>query len=328
MIVVKSPLRISLGGGGTDLPNYYRNKGGQVISTTINKYVYIIINKPFTKEFILKYSDNEKVKNINQIKHSIFRNILMEKKYQCDSLEITSLADIPAGTGLGSSGAFTTALIKGLNAYFNLNDNKELIASYATKIERKSINLHLGLQDQYASSYGGLNFFNFNEFNTKVTKVNLDKTFKKRLGENFLLYYTGIDRKSSPILQKQNNDIKKQGSIIKKLDRIKEIARETYLSLKDKDIEKVGHLLNEQWHLKKSTSPTISNKKIDDLIEYGLKNGACGCKLLGAGSGGFLLFLTKNNKNKSLLKKNMKLNNIMELPFEFENKGVQILVNK
>jgi D-glycero-alpha-D-manno-heptose-7-phosphate kinase len=325
MIIVKSPLRISLGGGGTDLPNYYQKKGGQVISTTIDKYVYLIINKPFSNEFILKYSENEKVKKINDIKHKIIKQILGEKKYKCNALEITVLADVPARTGLGSSGAFTTAIIKALNAYFNLKDNKEMIASYATKIEQKSINKSLGLQDQYASSYGGFNFYKFNNFSTNVSNIKIEKKFKKKLEKKLLLVNTNMYRSSFKILKDQNSKLKNNQIIIEKLDRIKEIAVEMKNAIIEKDMRKIGNLLNEQWHLKKNTSPLISNDKIDSLIEFGLQNGALGCKLLGAGGGGFLLFLAEDKK---LLRAKMKKKNISELPFKFENDGVQIILKK
>jgi D-glycero-alpha-D-manno-heptose-7-phosphate kinase len=325
MIIVKSPLRISLGGGGTDLPNYYQKKGGQVISTTIDKYVYLIINKPFSNEFILKYSENEKVKKINDIKHKIIKQILGEKKYKCNALEITVLADVPARTGLGSSGAFTTAIIKALNAYFNLKDNKEMIASYATKIEQKSINKSLGLQDQYASSYGGFNFYKFNKFSTYVSNIKIEKKFKKKLEKKLLLVNTNMYRSSFKILKDQNSKLKNNQIIIEKLDRIKEIAIEMKNAIIEKDMRKIGNLLNEQWHLKKNTSPLISNDRIDSLIEFGLQNGALGCKLLGAGGGGFLLFLAEDKK---LLRAKMKKKNISELPFKFENDGVQIILKK
>lgn len=325
MIVVKSPLRVSIGGGGTDLPNYYQKKGGQVISTTIDKYVYLIINRPFKNEFILKYSKNEKVKKISQIKHKIIRQILSENKYKCNALEITVLADVPAGTGLGSSGAFTTAIIKALNAYFNIKDNKELIASDATEIEQKSINKSLGLQDQYASSYGGFNFYKFDRFKTNVNKVKIDKQFKRNLDNSLLLFNTDLYRQSSKILSEQNTKLKSNTLIIEKLDRIKEIAGEMKIAIIKKNMHKIGNLLNEQWELKKYTSSSISNNKIDNLIEYGLQNGAVGSKLLGAGAGGFLLFLAEDKK---LLRAKMKKKNIKELPFKFENDGVQVIFNK
>ncbi len=325
MIVVKSPLRISIGGGGTDLPNFYLKRGGQVISTTIDKYVYLIINKPFKNEFILKYSKNEKVKKISDIKHKIIKQVLSEKKYKCSALEITVLADVPAGTGLGSSGAFTTAIIKALNAYFNLKDNKKLVASQATKMEQKSINKSLGLQDQYASSYGGFNFYKFDKFRTKVSKIKIEEIFKNKLEKNLLLFNTNIYRNSFEILNDQNSKLKKNQTIINKLDRIKEIANEMKISIIEKDVYKIGSLLNEQWNLKKDTSSSISNNKIDSLIKFGLMNGAIGCKLLGAGAGGFLLFLTED---KELLRKKMKEKNIAELPFAFESDGVQVIFKK
>ena len=325
MIIVQSPLRISLGGGGTDLPNYYQKKEGQVISATIDKYVYIIINKPFRNEFILKYSKNEKVKKINDIKHKIIKQILREKKYKCKALEITVLADVTARTGLGSSGAFTTAIIKALNAYFNLKDNKEMIASHATKVEQKSINKNLGLQDQYASSYGGFNFYKFNKFSTNVSNIKIENEFKKKLEKKLLLFNTNMQRNSCEILKDQNSKLKNNQMTIQKFDRIKEIAIEMKNAIIEKNIRKIGNLLNEQWRLKKNTSSLISNDRIDSLVKFGLHNGAIGCKLLGAGGGGFLLFLAEDIK---LLRAKMKKKNISELPFKFENGGVQIIFKK
>lgn len=326
MYFIKSPLRISLGGGGTDLPAYYNKYGGQVISTTINKFVYIIINKPFEKEFILKYSNNERVKKINKIKHKIIKKVLSEKKYKSDSLEITSLADIPAGTGLGSSGAFSTALIKGLNAYFSFQDNKSDIAAYATELESQSLNEFVGMQDQYASTYGGLNFYEFNKKNIKIKKINIDFKFKNKLEKNLLMFYTGQNRKSSKILLNQNNKIKsKNKNILNNLHRIKQIAVEMKSAIKSKNFLEIGELLNEQWFLKRGTSEDISNFEIDEMYEYGIKNGAYGGKLLGAGSGGFLLFLAKDRLK---LQKSMSKRKITEIPFLFENEGVKIAYKK
>lgn len=323
MILVRSPLRISIGGGGTDLSSYYNKYGGQVISTTIDKYVYIIISKPFTDEFILKYSQNEKVKNIKDIKHKIIKSALLEKKYKCKSIEITSLADIPAGTGLGSSGAFSTALIKGLNTYFKIKDNKKDIARFATNIELKSLNKFVGLQDQFASSYGGLNIYKFNKNSSTVNRLNIDSNLKQNLDENILLYYSGITRKSSKILKQQTkkiNDI--DNNTLSNLHRIKIISNEMKNAILLNDFPLIGDLLNEQWQLKKNISKKISNNAINELYDYGIKNGAYGGKLLGAGGGGFLLFLAKDKKK---LQSQMKKRNIIEIPFSFENEGVKVV---
>lgn len=325
MILVRSPLRISFGGGGTDLPEYFNKYEGNVISTSINKYVYLVISKPFTDEFILKYSSNERVNSVEKIKHKIIKTLLEKKEYKCNGIEITSLADIPAGTGLGSSGAFSTALIKALNSYFKISDSKKSIASLATEIEKKTSNKYIGLQDQFASAYGGLNFYKFTKDKVIVNKINLKKNFIKKLDNNLIIFFTGTMRKSSKILKQQAIQInKKKFSTLKNLHQIKNIATHVKDAFNNNMFEDFGNLLHEQWYIKKQISSQISNDKIDMIYSYGIKNGAIGGKLLGAGAGGFLLFLAKDI---SQLRKSMKKKNILEVPFAFENEGTKIIYN-
>jgi D-glycero-alpha-D-manno-heptose-7-phosphate kinase len=325
MIIVRSPLRISLGGGGTDLPSYYSKKSGFVISAAINKYVYVTITRPFRPGVYLKYSSIEKISHIDKIKHPIIRETLREEKLFNKSLEITTLADIPSGTGLGSSGSFTTALIKAI--YF---DQKKIIsgkklAEKACKIEIDILNEPSGKQDQYISSYGGVNSFKFQKNgDVKIEPLKISEINLSKLESNLLLFYTGFTRESKKILITQaKGSINTNSGMIKKLDKIKEIGIKISSLLKEGNFEEFAEIMNEHWMQKKKRSNLMSNTKIDSLYEGGLKNGALGGKLVGAGGGGFLMFYA-NDKEK--LKNYFMKRNIEEVEFKFEFEGSKIIM--
>ena len=325
MIIARSPLRISLGGGGTDLQSYYSKKIGFVISAAINKYVYVTITQPFRPGIYLKYSSIEKTSNIKNVKHPIIREVLKEEKLFGKSLELTTLADIPSGTGLGSSGSFTTALIKAI--YF---DQKKIISGWklaekACKIEIDKLKEPSGKQDQYISSYGGVNCFTFKKNGSvnvnplKISEKNLNK-----LENNLLLFYTGFTRRSKKILITQKNNSKsKESEMIKKLDKIKKIGFETKKFLEKGDFDSFANIMNQHWIEKKQRSTLMSNDKIDYLYNEGLKNGAIGGKLVGAGGGGFLMFYAKDTEK---LKNFFSKKNIEEVEFKFDYEGSKIIM--
>lgn len=323
MIVTRSPLRISLGGGGTDLKSYYRRFGGYLIAAAINKYVYINIARTFNKKYILKYSKLEEAVNLNNIKHPIFRETLKYFKIKTP-LNISSHADIPAGTGLGSSGSFTVALIKALSCLNSMKLNKREIAELACKIEIDILKEPIGKQDQYATTFAGINEYTFekNGF-VKVKKIKLSQKVLKKLNNNFAMYFTGYSRKSHKILNKQNIETKlKNKEILNNLHHVKELAKNFKRCLLTNNIDQYGLLMKDHWNLKKKRSVYMSNKKINYLYDYAIDSGAIGGKLIGAGGGGFLFFYTKD---RAFLDKQMKLKGLERTKFDFEYDGPQIL---
>jgi len=325
MIIARSPLRVSLGGGGTDLASYYSKNIGFVISAAINKYVYVTITQPFRPGIYLKYSSIEKTNDIKKVKHPIIREVLKEEKLTGKSLELTTLADIPSGTGLGSSGSFTTALIKAI--YFKQKKiiSGKKLAEKACKIEIEKLNEPSGKQDQYISSFGGINCFKFEKSgNVQVNPLKIDEKNLEKLENNLLLFYTGFTRRSKKILITQKNNSKtKDSEMIKKLDKIKKIGLETKKFLEKGDFDSFANIMNQHWIEKKQRSGLMSNDKIDLLYNQGLKNGAIGGKLVGAGGGGFLMFYA-NDKEK--LKNYFNKQNIEEVEFKFDYEGSKIIM--
>ena len=330
MIITRSPLRITLGGGGTDLPSYYNKNEGFVLSAAINKYVYVSIIKPFTEGIFLKYSKIEKVKNINEIQHPIIREVLKMLNLE-PQIEITTLADIPAGTGLGSSGSFTTALLKA--AYSNIKENlsQERLAELACHVEINLLGEPIGKQDQYISAIGGLNSFTFhrnNEGKDKVTfkPIKIKNKTMLDLEENLLLFFTGYSRSASNMLRDQNKrSLENEESMINNLHFIKDIGYMSKEALESDNIELFGELMHKHWEHKKKRYNAISNSKIDECYNLGIKNGAIGGKVVGAGGGGFLMFLANN---KSLLRKTMCSVGLKEVHFRFDFEGTKLMVSE
>ncbi len=324
MINIRSPLRISLGGGSTDLPSYYEKEGGHFITAAINKYVYVSIIRPFTKGIFLKYSDLENVDLIKKIKHPIFRetlNLLLPNENQ---IEITSLADIPAGTGLGSSGSFTASLVKAIYAYNNKIITTQDLAKLASKIEIELLNEPVGKQDQYASAFGGITSFDVNKSGeVKHESLKVGSNILHNLEDNLLLFFTGFNRSASKILKEQNIKTKVSNTeVLNNLNTIKQIGYEVKKSIKSGDLLNFAKMMNEQWKLKKQRSNSVSNKFIDECIQYGLNQGAIGGKLVGAGGGGFILFYTEDRKK---LKNAMQIKGLEELRFNFDFEGTKVI---
>ena len=321
MIIIRSPLRISIGGGGTDIPSYYEKKGGFFISAAINKYVFVTITEPFEKGIYLKYSQIEKTKNVENIKHKIIKEVL-KNEIKKNKIEITTLTDIPAKTGLGSSGSFSTALIKAIYSFNGKMINKRDLAEKACDIEINKLKQPSGKQDQYISVYGGISEFKINKKGyVKVKNLDLSKKTLFNLENNLLLFFTGFSRNSSLILSEQNTKTLKQSSeIISNLDYVKELGLEIKENLVKGNCEEFGKLMNEHWRNKLKRSKKMSNSTIDNIYNFALKNGALGGKLIGAGGGGFLLFYA-NNPNR--LRKAMKKKRIEEIRFQFDQEGVK-----
>ncbi len=322
MIIVRSPLRISLGGGGTDLPSYYKKKNGIILSAAINKYVYVTITRPFSKGIYLKYSEIEKIKDPKKIKHQIIKQALMDQKFKNPQIEITTLTDIPANTGLGSSGSFTTALIKALNSYRNKIIDKSELAKIACNIEIVKLKQPIGKQDQYISAYGGINSFEFysNE-KVKVKSLELKNDTLSDLEDNLLLFFTGFSRSASKILKDQDKKSQKYDKkMLDNLDYIKKLGIEIKKELLKGNTQQFGKLMNDHWQKKKNRSKNMSNNKINEIYDLATKNGALGGKLVGAGGGGFLMFYAQDSEK---LRNTMKKANLEEVRFKFDFEGTK-----
>ena len=325
MIIVRSPLRISLGGGGTDLPSYYKEFGGFLIAAAIDKYIYITIHQTFVEDIIIKYSQLERVKEVEEIKHPIIKEALKLINLDGKYLEITSMADIPAGTGLGSSGSFTVALLKALHSFKrDLVSNKEL-AEQACNIEINKLGEPIGKQDQYIAAFGGITCFKFssNGF-VSLKPLNIDKETLYNLEDNLLLFFTGYSRNSSSILKEQDDkskDLNKE--MIENLHFVKEIGLESKKALESKDLHHFGELMNTHWEYKKKRSNKMSNEKIDYWYNIALKNGAIGGKLIGAGGGGFLMFYTEDKKS---LRHVLGSEGLQEVRFNFDFEGTKVII--
>ncbi|MFA4955724.1 MAG: hypothetical protein WC556_01960 [Candidatus Methanoperedens sp.] len=324
MIITRSPLRISLGGGGTDLPSYYREHEGFLIAAAIDKYVYITLHETFVDEMIIKYSKMERVSSIDDIQHPIIREALRLVGIKNLNIELSSMADIPSGTGLGSSGSFTCSLLKALHSYKkNLIHPKEL-AEQACHIEIDLLKEPIGKQDQYISAYGGINCFEFcknDKVKAKPLKIS-DETLYS-LEDNLLLFFTGYSRSASEVLKEQDNKTKNNdSSMIDNLHYVKELGYKSQAAFESGDLEEFAELMNVHWEHKKKRSNSMSNNKINEWYDIALKNGALGGKLIGAGGGGFLMFYADENMK---LRHAMAHEGLKEVRFKFDFEGSKVV---
>ena len=323
MILVRSPLRISLGGGGTDLASYYKENDGFLIAAAINKYVYVSVMNPFTEGYILKYSKFESVSNLADIQHPIIRESL--KLGFKKNLEITTLADLPAGTGLGSSGSFTTALLKALYINSSKTLSPDELAELACDIEINKLQEPIGKQDQYIAAFGGISSFSFNQDDTVDTRrLNISDDTLYDLEDNLMLFFTGYSRSASKILKdQQTKSIKNDEEMLKNLHNVKKLGFESKNALESGHTRIFGELMHEHWENKKKRSSNMSNQKIDDWYDIAMQNGAIGGKLVGAGGGGFLMFMA-DDRNK--LRKALTAAGMTEVRFNFDFEGTRTLV--
>jgi len=326
MVIARSPLRITLGGGGTDLPSYYRGHEGFLIAAAIEKYVYVTVMRPFTEAIYLKYSELEHVDSVEEIKHRIIREALLMQNLRTPQIEITTLADIPAGTGLGSSGSFTTALLKALYAHRRQLIHPQELAELACLIEIDRLGEPIGKQDQYIAAYGGLTCFTFHKDDSVTAvplKISMDTLFD--LEDNILLFFTGYSRSASGILKDQNSRTQRRDDeMLENLHFVKELGYRSKDALEAGDVAKFGELMHEHWEHKKRRSGGMSNPKIDEWYQLGLKNGAGGGKLVGAGGGGFLMFYaTDRNKLRHALSKE----GLEEVRFGYDFEGTKVVLS-
>jgi len=322
MIISKTPFRVSFIGGGTDLPLFYNETPGNVISTTINKYMYISTKVKFDKKILVNYSQSELVDRADQIKHPLAREILKIFKIK-NSFEVSSMADIPAfGSGLGSSSAYTVGLINNLSTMLDLKFNKYQIADLATKIEIDILKDPVGKQDQFASSFGGLRKYTFNKDKVKNKKIFMDKNFYKKLENSLIFFYIGNKLKSGKVLKNINSDFNLKKNRLSYSLKVNSLVDEFEIAMKNKDLKSMGEIINLAWIYKKEISPKTSNSIIEDFIDSGIKSGAYGGKLLGAGGGGFVMFICKSNEQKIL---RQKFKEFKEINFKFDNEGSRII---
>jgi D-glycero-alpha-D-manno-heptose-7-phosphate kinase len=324
MIITRSPLRLSLGGGGTDLPSYYREHGGFLIAAAIDKYVYITVHQTFIQDLIIKYSSMERVSSVEAIQHPIVREAFKMVEIQETNLEITSMADIPAGTGLGSSGSFTTALLKALHTYRKNIIHPSELAAQACTIEMDKLGEPIGKQDQYIAAFGGITCFSFHPDGTvEAEPLKMDEEVLHNLEDNLLLFFTGFTRSASLILEDQDSRSRgKDRSMMENLHFTKQIGRESKLALEAGDLHRFAELLHVHWEHKRQRSNGMTNASIDECYEFARKNGALGGKLIGAGGGGFLMFYTEE---KTRLRHALRARGARELRWRFDFQGTAVL---
>jgi D-glycero-alpha-D-manno-heptose-7-phosphate kinase len=324
MIITRSPLRITLGGGGTDLPSYYRRFGGFLIAAAIDKYVFVTVTRPFKEGIYLKYSQLEKVDRVDEVQHPIIRESLRLLNLQTPQIEITTLADIPAGTGLGSSGSFTAALLKALYAHRRDMLHPTELAELAWDIECNKLGEPIGKQDQYIAAYGGVTCFEFRQDDTVIArplKVAVD--LLHHLEDNLLLFFTGFSRSAGDVLHDQlARTTASDEDMLANLHYVKELGLRSREALEQGDLRRFGQLMNEHWENKKKRSNGMSNPQIDEWYAIGRRAGALGGKLVGAGGGGFLLFYAEQHR---AVRDAMREAGLQEVRFRFDFEGTKVL---
>lgn len=320
MIITRTPFRMSFAGGGSDIASFYEKHGGCVLSTTINKYMYISVHPSFeSMDTVLKYSQTEIVNDVNEINHKYFKEVL--NMLRISGVEITSTADVPAGTGLGSSSSFTVGLLHALYSYKGKFVSKEKLAQKACEIEIEHLKNPIGKQDQYAAAYGGLNYYQFNkDGNVFVEPIIMKNSMYQQLEKNLMMFYTGQLHSASKILKEQSGNITSGDKEANQL-RMCELARELKDELQHNNIDAMGEILHEGWTLKRTLANGISNPVIDEYYDVAMKHGAIGGKLLGAGGGGFLLFYVPEKRQQEV---RLALN-LTQMPIALDTQGSAVI---
>jgi D-glycero-alpha-D-manno-heptose-7-phosphate kinase len=326
MIIARSPLRVTLGGGGTDLPSYYEKFGGFLIAAAIDKYVYITLHDNFTPDLIVKYSRLERVADAAKVEHPIIREAFAMLGMNGNGLELASMADIPAGTGLGSSGSFTTSLLKALHAYKKNLVHPAELAAQACDIELNRLKEPIGKQDQYIAAYGGVTCFNFLPGGkVEAWPLKISDETRDSLEDNLLLFFTGYSRSASAILKEQDQKSKQSdAAMIENLHFVKDLGRQSQRALEAGNLPEFARLMDVHWQRKKQRSGGMSNPKINEWYDLALANGALGGKLIGAGGGGFLMFYAED---KAKLRQAMRETGLKEVRFRFDFEGTKLLIS-
>jgi D-glycero-alpha-D-manno-heptose-7-phosphate kinase len=325
MIIARSPLRITLGGGGTDLPSYYREHGGFLVAAAIDRYVYVTVMRPFSPGIYLKYSALEHVEKVADVRHPIIREALQLQELRTPQVEITTLADIPAGTGLGSSGSFTTALLKALYTHRRKAVHSQELAELACHIEIDRLREPIGKQDQYIAAFGGISCFTFHaDQRVDIQPLRLSNHTMFDLEDNLLLFFTGFNRVAGNILRDQDSRSRAHDpDMLSNLHYVKSLGYQIRDTLEGGNLVRFGELLHEHWEHKKRRSGGISNPQIDAWYSLAMKNGAIGGKLVGAGGGGFLMFYA-GDRNR--LRQAMCAEGLEEVRFRFDFEGTKVVM--
>ncbi len=327
MIITRTPFRITLAGGGCDLPSYYSKRGwSSSLSVAINKYMYVIVSRPFTDEMVrLKYSLSETEYFVNSLKHDLAREALKSELFD-RAIEVTSIADIEGGTGLGSSGAYLVGLLVALKTLKCQVVNPYEIAEQACEIEINTLKKPVGKQDQYMAAFGGMRELTFSiERRVKVESPSIEKSVLDRIESSFLMFYTFLRRASSSVLYEQNERVK-NGDIDLEMDEMGEIVPKMRAAIWMGDIEKIGSLFNDHWKAKKKITG-VSDERLDSIYDAGIKEGALGGKLIGAGAGGFFLFCVEDDKRRRVRETMIKEFGLKELSFRFDYEGSKVMMN-
>lgn len=322
MIIVQTPLRVSFFGGGTDFPPFYLTEGGAVLSSAIDKYIFVTIKKRFDKMIRVGYTRTEMATTVDQIEHDLIREALRKTGIE-QGVEITTMGDIPSeGSGLGSSSTVTIGTLQAMYTYLGVIVSTEQLAQEACEIEIDILGKPIGKQDQYIAAYGGLRFIEFQKDGTiKTDRVLIDEKSLRLLNMNFMLFFTGISRKSDTILEEQQNHIADRLAILREIKNMAYTARK---ELEASNVDILGELLHKSWLLKKQLAGPISNDLIDKIYNAARQAGAIGGKLTGAGGGGFLLLYCPNHKQEAV---RTALSDLQELPFQLEQDGTKVIFN-
>ena len=322
MIISRAPFRVSFCGGGSDIASFYEQYGGCVLSCSIRKYVYIALHPSFNKQTItLKYSKTEEVTNYDDIEHKYFR--IMLRDYDIKGVEITSMADIPSGTGLGSSSAFTVAVLKAIKSYLKKSYSTYALANEACDVEINKAKSPIGKQDQFASAFGGLNFITFHkDGKVSVEPVIIPDDGEDRLQNNVMMFYTGLTHDANTILSEQTKNVASKQDKIQAQLKLCDMARDLRTHLENGDIDYLGKILKESWEIKKTLSSGIANPTIDKIYDLAMGAGAKGGKLLGAGGGGFMLFYVKPENQQAVREA---LKDYLEIEFKIDYEGATIV---
>lgn len=323
MLITRTPLRISIGGGGTDLPSYYQTHGGFVISAAINRYVYISINRSFTPGYQLKYSSLERVATIDEIQHRIIREAFRMHDVE-PPVELVSVADVPSGTGLGSSGAFTVGILHALHAHQRRPVDAARLAREAVEIEMTRLGEPVGKQDHYSAAYGGLICQEYSpDGSVRICPLAIHHDTARELREGLMLFFTGYSRSAGDLLREQDQQSRSgQPLMLDGLHFVKAMGARIKQALESNDVDAFGECLHEHWTRKKERSAGMSNKWIDGAYEHGRANGAVGGKLVGAGGGGFLLFYTRDRRR---LRRAMTEHGLQEMEIDFDYQGSSVM---
>jgi len=327
MIITRTPFRMTLGGGGTDLPSYYEKYGGFIFSFALNKYMFITVKKPFADRLIrLKYNISETVEKLSDLKHDIARECLSMLKIN-NAIDVVSMADIPAGSGLGSSSSYTVGLLNALHAMKRDYISLQELAEEACYIEMEKLQKPMGKQDQYLAAFGGFTVLEISKSgNVEVKRAKIADATIDGLNRNLLSFYTGVQRKNIGILAEQNKSTEQnEKQVIKSLHYIKESGYKILEIVENGNVHQLGPMFNEHWKYKKRLAKGISNPRFNEIYEIAMQNGASGGKITGAGGGGFFLFYCEENHSK--LRRAMQEIGLKEMRFDFDYEGTKVLVN-